>query len=151
MNSREIIDNLIRGKKAERVGLYDNPWPETIERWEQEGHLKEGVSKEFGFDKLNVGGWFQNLPLLGGELIEETDEWKITVNGAGASFKYWKNKSGTPEHIDFKMSSREIWDRDYRAHLLEVDRNRIDFDWTHRSLKYAKDNNLWSFYGHMFI
>ncbi|MEI6132282.1 MAG: uroporphyrinogen decarboxylase family protein [Bacillota bacterium] len=151
MNSREIIDNLIRGKKADRVGLYDNPWPETVEKWEKEGHIKEGVTKEFGFDKLNVGGWFQNLPLLGGELIEETDEWRVTENGAGASFKYWKNKSGTPEHIGFKMSSREIWDRDYRHHLLEVDRNRIDFDWTNSSLKYARDNDLWAFYGHMFI
>jgi len=151
MNSREIVDNLIRGKKAERVGLYDNPWPDTVEKWKSEGHSTGDTTKEFGFDKINVGGWFQNLPLLGGEIIEETEEWKISRNGAGASFKYWKNKSGTPEHIDFQMSSREIWERDYRHHLLEVDRNRIDFDWTHKSLKYARENDLWAFYGHMFI
>ena len=43
--------------------------------------------------------------------IEETDEWKIVLNGNGARLKWWKNKSGTPEHIDFHMTTRAIWKR----------------------------------------
>lgn len=62
------------------------------------------------------------------EVIEESDKWQVTRDGAGASLKFWKHKSGTPEHIDFKMTSREIWEKDYRHHLLKVDKRRLDIE-----------------------
>lgn len=40
MKQRDVIDNLIRGKKADRVGLYDSPWTETIQKWRDENNLK---------------------------------------------------------------------------------------------------------------
>ncbi len=83
--------------------------------------------EHFGLDMAGCGGWFDALPMRGvEEMVEETDEWKVSRNGAGAALKWWKNKSGTPEHVDFRMTSREIWERDYRPHLLAVDRARVD-------------------------
>jgi len=70
------------------------------------------------------------------DIVQETDEWRVVRNGAGAVLKWWKNKSGTPEHIDFTMTSRAVWERDYRPHLLEVDRKRIDVDAT-RAISWA--------------
>ena len=84
-------------------------------------------------------------------MLEETEEWKIERNGAGAVFKRWKNKSGTPEHIDFRMTSREIWERDYRSYLLTPDRERLGLELVKQLYDDWKDKDVWKAYGHMYI
>ena len=162
--SREVIDSLLRGKPADRVGLNDSPWWDALRAWVEQGYPtrepnegEEGPQPvdpidHFGFDMAGAGGWFDILPLKGhSELVEETDEWAVRRNGAGAALKYWKAKSGTPEHIDFLMTSREVWERDYRPHLLEVDRERVSLAATRDGLKRRREQGLWTSYGHMFI
>ena len=91
-------------------------------------------------------------PLRGvDEVVEETDEWKIVRNGSGAALKWWKHKSGVPEHIDFRMTGREVWERDYRPHLLEVDRERLDLKGTAEALAQRRAEGLWTFFGTAFI
>ena len=83
---------------------------------EQDGDFEEPVPawKHFGFDMVGTAGWFDIMPLIDfEELVDETDEWEIKRNGAGAALKYWKHKSGTPEHVDFLMTNREIWEQHY--------------------------------------
>ncbi|MHC5034842.1 MAG: uroporphyrinogen decarboxylase family protein [Planctomycetota bacterium] len=169
-NSREVIDSLLRGKPAERMGLHDSPWWDTLREWTKQGYptrraaTAEGDGKadgdgepvdpvdHFGFDMASVATWFDVLPLRGvSDLVEETDEWEVRRNGAGAALKYWKDKSGTPEHIDFWMTSREVWERDYRPHLLEVDRERVDVEGTRKALASRRGQGFWTFYGHLFI
>ena len=107
-------------------------WRREDGRWddvEVEGDYEEPVAdwEHLGYDLAWVGPVFDIMPLRGyDELIKETDEWAVRRNGAGASLKYWKHKSGTPEHIDFRMVSRNIWERDYRPHLLEWDPERVN-------------------------
>ena len=38
MTSRDVVDHLLRGKKAERVGLMDGPWSDTIAAWVRQGY-----------------------------------------------------------------------------------------------------------------
>jgi uroporphyrinogen decarboxylase len=140
------------------VALMDNPWADTLQKWTAQGYPKDSSgqpvdpAEHFGFDLAGAGGWFDIMPLKGvNEVMDETDEWVIRRNGAGAALKWWKNKSGTPEHIDFRMTSREIWERDYRPHLLSLDRTRVDIDGTRKALELRRGRNLWSYYGHMFI
>lgn len=159
MNSRQVIDGLLRKRPAERIGLFDNPWPDTLRLWvEEQGYPADADGRPtapvdvFGFDMVSCGGWFDMMPLRGqDEVIEENDDWTISRNGAGAAFKYWKHKSGTPEHIDFRMTSREIWERDYRPHLLETDPSRIDMERARSELARRKSQGRWTFYGHLFI
>jgi len=155
---REVIDCLLRKRPADRVGLHDSPWPDTLKKWvtqglptNEKGDPVESVD-HFGFDMVGCGGWFDWQPLCGvDEVLEETDEWKIVRNGSGAALKWWKDKSGVPEHIDFRMTGREVWERDYRPHLLEVDRERIDLEGTAEALAQRKAGGLWTYYGHQFI
>jgi uroporphyrinogen decarboxylase len=108
--------------------------------------------QHFGYDMLGVGGWFDTKPLRGlDELVSETDEWEIRRNGAGASFKRWKHKMGTPEHIDFRMTTREIWESEYKPHLLEFDPLRTKVADTRKSMAEARQAKLWKSYGGMFI
>ena len=157
-DSCRVIDALLRGKPASRVGLFDSPWGDTLPKWVTQGYPTNAEGKpvdpvdHFGFDMAGVGGWFDILPLRDFKQIEqETDEWKIVRNGAGAALKWWKNKSGTPEHIDFRMTSREVWDRDYRPHLLQVDRGRINIQGARENLARRRKQGLWTYYGHLFI
>jgi uroporphyrinogen decarboxylase len=136
----------------------DERWRRSDGRMEDvtvAGEYEEPVPpwEHFGYDMTGVGGWFDLMPLRDyDELIEETDEWEVRRNGAGASFKYWKHKSGTPEHMDFRMTSRAIWERDYRAPLLEFDLERFgDLDDTRENLEKARQAQTWSHYGHLFI
>ena len=183
MTSREVVDNLLRGKKAERIGLMDGPWADTIAAWVQQGYPTRRVYKEvgedrwrredgrteevtsageyeepvppwehFGYDMVGIGPWFDVLPLRGfSEVEEETEEWTITRNGAGAALKYWKHKSGTPEHIDFRMTTREIWERDYRPHLLKWDPERVDLKRMRKNRAQVAGRPVWTHFGHLFI
>ena len=183
MTSRENTDNLLRGRKAERVGLLDSPWQDTIAAWVEQGYPTRREYRDtgdlrwrrddgrwveaeadgeyeapvppwehFGYDMAGVGPWFDLQPWRGySELVEETDEWEVKRNGSGAALKYWKHKSGTPEHIDFRMTTREIWERDYRPHLLTLDPERFKLKEQRRNWAAAAQANRWTFFGHMFI
>ena len=140
------------------MGLHDSPWDDTLKRWVGEGYPTDSAGQpispveHFGYDICGCGGWFDILPIRGmQEVVEETAEWKIVRNGAGALLKWWKNKSGTPEHIAFTMTSREIWDRDYRGRLLELDRERVDIKGARERLAKARSDGYWAFYGDLFV
>jgi len=132
-------------------------WRREDGRWvdvEVAGEYEEPVPawEHFGYDMVGVGPWFDVMPLRDyDELIEETGEWDVRRNGAGAALKYWKHKSGTPEHIDFRMTTREIWERDYRSHLLELDPERVDLDKMRENKRVADEAERWVHYGHMFV
>ena len=176
MNSRDLINRLLLSDgEFDRVGLFDHFWPETPGLWVEQGYPTrtiykagrevvepENPSRRFDFDMHPSGGWFNTEAIPGAaEVIEETDEWLVRRNGSGAALKWWKHKSGTPEHIDFRMTSREIWQRDYRPHLAkEAQLSRLDgVSWkTDRSLEQdraareaGRAAGKWTFYGHMFI
>jgi uroporphyrinogen decarboxylase len=93
------------------------------------------------------------MPLRGvNELVEETAEWAIRRNGAGASLKWWKHRSGTPEHVAFRMTSREIWERDYRPHLLDADPARLEgLRGQRRKLVRAQAAGRWRVFGTLFV
>jgi len=181
---RTVVDDLLRGRRAERVALMDGPWTDAIFQWVKQGyptcivHKEAGDSRwrpedgqweevtepgdyvepvpawqHFGYDMVGVGGWFDVHPLRDySELLEETDEWTVKRNGSGAALKYWKHHMGTPEHIDFLMTSREIWERDYRPHLLTFDVKRFsNLNKTRQNLDEAHAAGAWAHYGHLFI
>jgi uroporphyrinogen decarboxylase len=183
VNSRDVIDALIRGGNAERVGLMGSPWLDTVAAWVEQGYPTRMVQKDtgderwrrqdgrwvdvevageyeepvppwehFGYDMVGVGPWFDVMPLLDyDELIEETDDWEVRRNGAGAALKWWKHKSGTPEHIGFTMTTRDVWERDYRPHLLALDTERVDIPEMRANWHKTTAATVWTYFGHMFI
>lgn len=177
MDSQERIECLLDGKTVDRFGVNDFFWDETLKVWVSQGYPEvdrtdefasysyledEGGDKcpidpayHFGFD-MNPGSafqqWFDILPIRGySEVIEETDEWTIKRDGAGAALKYWRHKSGTPEHIDFTMANRDIWEKKYRPHLLQVDRARFNIPALTREFKRARKLGQWMFYSYLFL
>ena len=156
---REAIDNLLRGKQADHIPLHDGPWGDTLRKWVTQGMPADekgnpvNCVEHFGFDIAGCGGWIDWQPKRGvNETVDETDEWRIARNGAGALLKWWKHKSGTPEHVDFHMSSREIWDKEYRPFLAEFDPGRVgDPEAVARNLENWRTKGRWASYGTQFI
>ncbi|MCL4559246.1 MAG: hypothetical protein M1281_01360 [Chloroflexi bacterium] len=132
-------------------------WRRSDGRWidvEAPGEYEEPVPawEHFGYDLYGIGPWFDILPQRGyDELLEESDEWEVRRDGAGAALKYWKHKSGTPEHVDFRMVTRRIWEEEYRPHLLEWDPARFDLKRQRKNFARARQTNVWVHFGHQFI
>jgi uroporphyrinogen decarboxylase len=161
-DSRDAINAIIRGNRPlTRMGVFDYIWSETTDKWVAgEGYPVDGDGKPllpeevFGFDMIGAGGWIQAFPKIGpdvGEVLDETDEWIVKRNGAGAAMKTWKTRSGTPEHVDFHMTSRKIWDDEYRPLLLEIDRARFDVEGTKAKLERFREQGMWTYHGLMFV
>jgi uroporphyrinogen decarboxylase len=49
------------------------------------------------------------------------------------------------------MTSREVWEREYRAHLLELDPERVNVKGARESLERWTPTGKWTHYGHLFI
>jgi uroporphyrinogen decarboxylase len=165
MTSRELINGLLKkGGAVERVGLFEHFWDELSTVWADQdapgNNPKMYLLSEL--DMTACGGWFNveaiEMPY---EIVEETAESISKRDGSGATLRWWKHHSGTPEHIDFRMTSREIWERDYRAHIpragslsrLEGGRwkkGRLLAD-DRSLLQTARQADKWTFFGHVFV
>jgi uroporphyrinogen decarboxylase len=157
-DSHSVVNNLLRRKNPQRIAVFDYFWADTLKAGFSQGYPadKDGnpVAPEdvFDLDLAFSGGWFDILPLPNvKEIVEESDEWVIHKNGAGASLRYWKNKSGCPEHINFEMTSRAIWEKKYRGHLLQVDKKRLDIKGSREMLKKRSEQGFWTYYGNLFV
>jgi uroporphyrinogen decarboxylase len=143
--------------RMEHKEVGEDHWSARDCRWIETtvaGDYEEPVPpwEHFDYDMVGIGPWFDVMPWRGyEEVVSETDEWDVKRNGAGAALKYWKHKSGTPEHIDFRMTSREVWERDYRTPLLELDPLRVDIPQMRKNIVPAAQANKWVHYGHEFI
>lgn len=134
MTGIERIGRIMKRRPVDRIGVYEHVWDETIKRWTDEGHLKEGedLPGHFGFD-LDQASPFRWVADLGvdREPIEETEDAVVYRDGNGVVQKRWKNATGTPQLIDFRVKTRPDWEAVIRP-LLKPDRSRI------RTEEYAK-------------
>jgi len=149
-SSVEVIRALVDGCIPSRMGFREPIWPQTLKGWVEQGYPTDengdpaDPAVHFGHDWGTIGAGIDSMPLRGRhEVIEETDEWITSRNGAGAAHKRWKIRAGTPEHIDFAMSSRAVWERDYRPHLLDLDRDRFSVDRTRAAIAERRAQGKW--------
>jgi uroporphyrinogen decarboxylase len=150
MTSIERIDNILRRKPVDRVGLNESFWGETIQRWRNEGFLgaNESVEEKFGYD-YRQAGW----PNMAAELdykeviIDETEEWRLVRNANGAHLKWWKHKAGTPEHVFFEVEDRVGWLEQIRPKLTDdgTVRKRIHVEGYANALKASHEKDLFFF------
>ena len=148
LTSKERITRILKHQPVDRVGLYEDFWPETRVKWQNEGYLQKDEALEDHFDFDIRVSWPFNLvaDLDFEEIIEETDETKLVRNGNGALLRSWKNKVGTPEHVDFSVKDRTGWEELIRPHLVneKVYHRRINVEtsWYDRIKEKCDRENL---------
>ena len=133
LTSKERMTRILKRQSVDRIGLHESIWPETVEKWRSEGHLgrDEDCQDHFGFD-VRHSVVFNTVSDLDAEdkIVEETEETKLVRNANGALLRWWKHKSGTPEHVDFMVKDRDSWQQHIRPHLRNTNnyRRRIVFE-----------------------
>ena len=130
MTHKERTLASLNNEPVDQLPCEDNMWGETRKRYEEEGSMLIGQDECRHFDmSWRASGWLTGLADLDftDVVLEETEETILKLNGDGASLRHWKGKSGTPEHVDFKVKERPQWEELAKPHLLQVDRRRIPF------------------------
>ncbi len=109
MTSRERFLRMFDHVEADRVAMWDFPWPGTIRRWHEEG-MPEGVSYEdyFGVDKVERI-LVDNSPRFPVNVVEETDEFITVTTAWGGTQRDFKAQDSTPDFIDFTVKSPDDW------------------------------------------
>ena len=128
MTHRERVMRALSREPVDQLACGDGLWGETAERYTREGYLKPDESHAVHFDmSWRAGGWLTSTADLDfvPVVLEETEETILKLDGNGAQLRYWKGRSGTPEHVAFDVMEREAWERKIKPHLLAVDRRRL--------------------------
>jgi uroporphyrinogen decarboxylase len=132
MTQRDIIKTLLARELPERIGLNEHFWPHIIDNaWQDQGISQEtDFVQRFNLDLRSV--YCVSAPWPRPDLaavVEESDDWIVNRDGWGASLKTWKHKAGTPEHVDFTITSPDIWNQDFREAFSAVSiRDDVDID-----------------------
>ena len=117
MTSRERFSAVFSRRVPDRVPMVDIAfWPETVERWQQEG-LPEGVAPEhhFGLDVIGrvLFDWSLQLPE---RTLEETAAYRIAFDANGVTTQTWLQHYAPPAQMEFTVTGREAW-RTHRERL----------------------------------
>lgn len=130
LTSKERITNILKRQPVDRIGLFEHFWSDTHAAWTQRHNIPDNVNfnDHFGFD-LELSWAFNMVADLDfvPELLEETEETRLTRNGNYATMRTHKLHDATPEHVDFLVKDRTGWDEHIKPRLTP-DRRRINFD-----------------------
>lgn len=139
--SRERFLRIYNHTEADRIPVIDSPWPATIERWRREG-MPHDVDPIDYFDLDRHAIFFcDNSPRYPQNVIEETEDYRITTTSWGATMRNWKHATTTPEFLNFTVVDRDSWIR--AKALMKPDRDRIDWDCLRRHYKTWRQQGYW--------
>lgn len=120
LTSRERVTRMMERRDHDRIPRHESFWSETITRWRGEG-LDGDASTVLGLLESDFHGicwcWPEAFPGTA-KTVSEDAETKVVRDGQGKLVRYWKNKSGTPEHLGFECNSREVWEKTFKPALL---------------------------------
>ena len=120
LSSQERVNRMFARQDQDRIPRNDSYWGETIERWRNEGLIGgwAEVHALLGNDFAGLN-WLWASPFPGTDkTVAETAETKDVRDSQGKLVRYWKHKSGTPEHLGFDCDSREKWEKVYKPAFL---------------------------------
>ena len=120
ISSRERMQLALTHQIADRIPRAESFWPETIPLWHTQGlDVGADLRRQFDFDILSAG-WVRHDARPGFiQILDESEEWQTRIDGNGAIFRYWRHKSGTPEHVGFTVDTPDKW-RELKKTLLSV-------------------------------
>ncbi len=142
MTGKERMQNILKRKPVDRIGLFEHFWSDTCREWINQGHIKEGedIASHFGYDMSTC--WpFKMVadPDFEPVVIEETEDTLLQRDGNGALLRRHKKHDSTPEHVDFAVKDRKAWEELIKPKL-KPDESRIDFE-AYRTAKESAAKN----------
>ena len=121
LTSRERMERMFAREDHDRVPRFESCWLETVDRWMKEG--LPGEDRDVAFENvlelleadLQMLSWYWPHPHPGRiEIVEEDELTRITKGPSGTIERFWRHKSGTPEHIGWECDKREFWEANFK-------------------------------------
>ena len=144
LTSQERVQRMLERRDQDRIPRHESYWGETLERWQQEGFNGDGAQlmEWLGTDFHGLNWcWPQVFP--GREELVSTDaETRVTRDGQGKLVRYWRKKSGTPEHLGFDCDTREKWETKYKPALLDSGL-QVDPEAIKRAYRLGRERQRW--------
>ena len=142
MTTKERFARMFAHQEADRVPIIDGPWAGTIRRWHKEG-LPENVSWVDYFDVDHVAGTgVDNSPRYPVKLIEETDRYVISTTPWGVTLKYIKEEDSTPEFLDYKVITPEVWEEAKARMWADLD-TRVNWEYLKNAYPVWQKEGMW--------
>lgn len=138
MTHRERFVRTMHFQSVDRVPDWEfGYWSETLEVWHQQGLPAEvdhgNVDRFFGFEpSAGVPAHISLHPPFESKVLEETQKYKIVVDGDGVTSQVFTDGSSTiPHYLRFPLETREDWEKTFKPRLDPDDPVRIvpDEDW----------------------
>jgi len=145
LTSRERVNRAMEHKDQDRVPRYESFWGETITRWQGEG-LVGGADAVLDLLGADIAGlcWNWPAPFPGtSQIVSEDAETQIVRDAFGATARFWKGRSGTPEHVGFECATPEIWYDKYKPALIGS-KIQVDVEAAVRAYDDARAKGLWN-------
>ncbi|MGQ9479738.1 MAG: uroporphyrinogen decarboxylase family protein [Thermoproteota archaeon] len=135
ISPRERVLMALKHKEADRIPIHDSVWSATVDRWRKEG-LPSGVSPDDYFGYELAGFEADTSPQFPVEVVSEDDEYIVERDSYGGVRKNHKDRSTTPEIIDYPCKTRDDW-KSLKPRLEPSDW-RVDWVSTFRMYHYAR-------------
>ncbi len=121
LTSCERVNRMMKRQDHDRIPRHESFWPETITRWQGEGLSgdRSTVLELLESDFHDICWCWPDVFPGTEKILSEDAETKVVLDGQGKRVRYWKNKSGTPEHLGFECDSREAWEKTFKPALLK--------------------------------
>ncbi len=129
MTHKERVLNALNRQPVDLLPCADDIWAETAAKYVAQGKAKPNEDLNTHFDmSWRLAGWIDSVAKLGFQpvILEETEETVLKIDGNGAHLRWWKNRSGTPEHVAFTVTDRASWEEHVKPHVLALDKRRIN-------------------------
>lgn len=144
MTGRERVNRMFARREQDRVPRFETFWDETIKRWQDEGLNgdQRTVLDLLGADFHGLcWNWPQAFP--GREEVVSTDaQTRVVRDGNGKLVRYWRDKSGTPEHLGFECDSRRKWEQVFKPALLDSGL-QVDPEAIRRNYRFGREKGRW--------
>lgn len=141
MTSRERFLRMYEHKEADRVPIIDSPWSGTVRRWQREGMPKDADWRDF-FDVDKVEGIGVDItPRYETRVLEETDRYVISTSSWGVTMKHFKEEDSTPQFLDYRVTTPEMWE-EAKARMT-LDDDRIPWKWLKENFEKYRAEGRW--------
>ena len=141
LGNRERIIRTCRGEDVDRLPFFlmQGTWPETLQRWRDEGMESDDLSEVFGFDAgfdyipVNLGYY----PMFEQKVISDDGKMRVRRNEYGITLEEKVGHSTIPNFIDYPVKTREDWETLKKERLDPNSPERFPDNWQEvaRSLK----------------
>ena len=142
MTSIERMNRFLQRKSHDRIPVFEHFWSDTNIEWANQGKIIEGTDLKHHFDfDMTTQTAFNVLADIDfvEQVIAETDETILTINGNGATFRRHKKHDATPEHVDFTVKDKKSWGE--IKEKITPETRRINFKAYAEEKEWAKKNN----------